>query len=67
MVSDLARRADHLRVKHRLDKNWIKMYDKQQTVLRVETTLNDVKGGRPSADRKVRPAVPASGFPCARE
>jgi hypothetical protein len=43
VVSDLGRRADHLRVKHRLNKNWIKMYDKQQSVLRVETTLNDVR------------------------
>ena len=42
VVSDVARRADHLRVKHRVKNNWIKMYDKQQTVLRVETTLNDV-------------------------
>jgi hypothetical protein len=25
-----------------VDKNWIKMYDKQETVLRVETTINDV-------------------------
>lgn len=42
VVSDVSPRADHLRVKHRVDKNWIKMYDKQQTVLRVETTINDV-------------------------
>jgi hypothetical protein len=42
VVSDVSRRADHLRVKHRLDANWIKMYDKQGTVLRVETTINDV-------------------------
>lgn len=46
VVTDLGHRADHLRVKHRLNKNWIKMYDKQQSVLRVETTLNDVKGLR---------------------
>jgi hypothetical protein len=43
VVSDVARRSDHLRLKHRLNKNWIKMYDKQQTVLRVETILNNVK------------------------
>jgi hypothetical protein len=43
VVSDVARRADHLRIKHRLKNNWIKMYDKQGTVLRVETTLNDVR------------------------
>lgn len=43
VVSDVAPRADHLRLKHRINKNWLKMYDKQQSVLRVETTLNDVK------------------------
>lgn len=44
VVSDVAPRADHLRVKHRLNKNWIKMYDKAESVLRIETTLNDVRG-----------------------
>lgn len=34
-------RCDKLRVKHRLNKNWIKMYDKQRSVLRIETILND--------------------------
>jgi hypothetical protein len=44
VVSDVGRRADHLRIKHRVDRNWIKMYDKHGLVLRVETTLNDVRG-----------------------
>jgi hypothetical protein len=44
VVSDVAPRADHLRIKHRLNKNWIKMYDKADSVLRVETTINDVRG-----------------------
>lgn len=44
VVSDIGRRADHLRIKHRVDRNWIKMYDKHGSVLRVETTLNDVRG-----------------------
>lgn len=44
VVSDVAPRADHLRIKHRLNKNWIKMYDKADQVLRVETTLNEVHG-----------------------
>jgi hypothetical protein len=44
VVSDLGRRADHVRIKHRLGGNWIKMYDKHGAVLRVETTLNDVRG-----------------------
>jgi hypothetical protein len=44
VVSDVGRRAEHVRIKHRLDRNWIKMYDKQGSVLRIETTLNDVRG-----------------------
>lgn len=43
VISDVAQRADHLRVKHRINKNSIKMYDKQTQVLRVETTLNNTK------------------------
>lgn len=43
VVTDIAQRADHVRVKHRINKNWLKMYDKQQRVLRVETTINDIK------------------------
>ena len=43
VVSDLGRRADHVRLKHRVNNNWIKMYDKQQSVLRIETTLNNVR------------------------
>jgi hypothetical protein len=41
VVSDLKRRPEGMRVKHRLNHNWIKMYDKQGTVLRVETVIND--------------------------
>lgn len=43
VVSDVSPRADHLRLKHRINQNWLKMYDKQQQVLRVETTVNNVK------------------------
>jgi hypothetical protein len=42
VVTDVARRADHLRLRHRVNGNGIKMYDKQGTVLRVETTINNV-------------------------
>jgi hypothetical protein len=67
VVSDVGRRADHLRIKHRLDRNWIKMYDKHGGApfgsLRVETTLNDVRGmqvfrraeGDPAGKRTWRP------------
>jgi hypothetical protein len=41
VVSDLKRRPEGTRIKHRLRRNWIKMYDKQGSVLRVETVIND--------------------------
>lgn len=37
----LGRRWEGVRVKHRVDENSIKMYDKQGSVLRVETTMNN--------------------------
>jgi hypothetical protein len=36
-----ARRWPGARVKHRMKENWIKMYDKQGCVLRVETVINN--------------------------
>lgn len=48
--SDLAQRIEGMRVKHRVNSNSIKMYDKQGSVLRVETTINkprDMKVYRP--------------------
>jgi hypothetical protein len=36
-------RYDGIRIKHRLNRNSIKMYDKAGSVLRVETTLNDMR------------------------
>lgn len=41
VVSDLKARPEGLRVKHRVGANSIKMYDKQGSVLRIETTIND--------------------------
>lgn len=42
VVSDLEKRAEGVRVKHRMGSNSIKMYNKQGSVLRVETTLNKI-------------------------
>jgi hypothetical protein len=39
---DLRRRPEGLRIKHRVKRNWIKMYDKW-SVLRVETVINNPK------------------------
>jgi len=41
VVTDLRTRPEGVRIKHRVKGNSIKMYDKQGSVLRVETTIND--------------------------
>jgi len=41
VVSDLRQRPEGIRVKHRMNQNSLKMYDKQGSVLRIETTIND--------------------------
>lgn len=41
VTSDYRRRPEGLRVKHAVGRNSVKMYDKQGSVLRVETTIND--------------------------
>ncbi|MFC1834759.1 hypothetical protein ACFL2Q_08495 [Thermodesulfobacteriota bacterium] len=41
VVSDLKHRPEGIRVKHRVKSNSIKMYDKQGSNLRIETTIND--------------------------
>ncbi len=45
VVNDVKRREEGIRLKHRMDRNSIKLYDKAYTsrgsVVRVETTLND--------------------------
>jgi len=43
VVSDLRQRPEGLRIKHRMNHNSIKMYDKQGSVLRIETTINDAR------------------------
>ena len=57
-MSDLKRRPEGVRIKHRVGENSVKMYDKQGSVLRVETTINNVDDfktfrapeGRPDAE-----------------
>ena len=43
IVSDLKQRPEGIRIKHRLQNNSVKMYNKQGSVLRVETTLNNMR------------------------
>lgn len=42
ITSDLLQRVEGIRIKHRMGSNSVKMYNKQGSVLRIETTLNDV-------------------------
>ncbi len=43
VVSDLRERPEGMRIKHRMNHNSIKRYDKQGSVLRIETTINDAR------------------------
>jgi hypothetical protein len=43
VVSDIQVRSEGMRIKHRVEENSIKMYDKQGSVLRIETTINNPK------------------------
>jgi hypothetical protein len=43
VTSDLKQRPEGVRIKHRVNHNSVKMYDKQGTVLRTETTLNNMR------------------------
>jgi hypothetical protein len=43
VLSDYQERPEGLRLKHRLNHNVLKMYDKQQSVLRVETVINNTE------------------------
>lgn len=59
IVSDLRRRYEGLRIKHWINRNSVKMYNKAGNVLRVETTINqtrEFKVFRHPDDDKNRPA-----------
>lgn len=50
IISDFKNRPEGVRIKHHLGKNSVKLYDKQGSILRVETTINkprDIKVYRP--------------------
>ncbi len=57
VTSDVKHRVEGVRMKHWVDENSIKMYDKQGSVLRIETTINNpqrfnvrrkaTRGGKP--------------------
>jgi hypothetical protein len=43
ILSHLGTRSEGVRVKHAIDRNSVKMYDKQESVLRIETTINNTR------------------------
>jgi len=65
VISDYCKRKEGVRVKHRMGKNALKMYDKQGRLLRVETTMNDPTPfkvfrpleGNPQGEKEWRPLV----------
>jgi hypothetical protein len=58
VTSELRELAEGVRIKHRLGENSIKMYDKQGSVLRIETTINN-----PRPFRALREMI-RDGQPC---
>jgi len=59
IISDLKHRPEGIRVKHSLDGNSLKIYDKHGSVLRVETTINHPERFRiyrkPESQPEVKP------------
>ena len=75
VVSDVKRRPEGVRIKHRLGGNAIKMYDKgkaprrdprEGAVLRVETTINDAAGFKTFRTPEGKPEAP-QGWHCMRK
>jgi hypothetical protein len=63
ITSDLKHRPEGVRIKHRAGRNTVKLYDKQGSVLRVETTLNEIKGLKSYRAASDDPAGPRSWRP----
>lgn len=60
ILSHLGTRSEGVRVKHAWNRNSLKMYDKQQSVLRVETTINDTRQMKVFRAAENRPDGPQS-------
>jgi hypothetical protein len=60
VASDMKQRPEGVRVKHRVGTNSVKMYDKQGSVLRVETMINDVDGFKTFRAPEGKPDAPKS-------
>ena len=60
VITTVKTRAEGTRVKHALNRNSIKMYDKQGSVLRVETTVNDPRDMKVFRTKESDPNGPLS-------
>jgi hypothetical protein len=60
ILSHLGQRCEGVRVKHALDRNSVKMYDKQGSVLRVETTVNNTRQMKTFRASETNPDGPPS-------
>ncbi len=63
VVSDLKERPEGIRVKHTLNANSLKMYDKQGSVLRIETTINQTRDFRVFREAQIGPHGRAKSDP----
>ena len=63
LQTNLSRRHEGVRCKHQLNRNSIKVYDKQETVLRVETTINDARDLKVLHPRESAPNGPPQWRP----
>jgi hypothetical protein len=63
VVSDFKARPEGTRIKHRLGGNSIKMYDKQGSVLRIETTINDAADFKVYRTPEGKPEAPLRWHP----
>ncbi len=63
LVSDYKHRAEGVRVKHRLNGNSLKIYDKHRRILRVETTVHKVRDLKTYRRPEGRPRAPLAWRP----
>ena len=60
VVTTLKTRDEGTRIKHALNRNSLKMYDKQGSVLRIETTVNDPRDRKVFRTKETDPDGPLS-------
>lgn len=63
IISDFKNRPEGVRIKHRLGQNSVKLYDKQGSVLRVETTINSPQVFKVFRHTEDHPAGPKHWLP----